>query len=286
MKKEFRIKFEGSWNGEIPVDYLIKAAEGVKGAFERAFSIVSSEEQRKAIEEPIMVFSGIKKGSTELSFKIEATPNLFEPQLVEKVYTKFKNSCLAFPKISDETDEETKTICEPLLKLGKILDAKTGIARIGIAFDGSQATYRKEHFERAKKVLREKKFATKRMRISGVLREVDTTVSKEKCKIESPILGEIKCTYPPELEEVVCELLKPSKRDVVAEGVMEYEPKTGEYKIFRIESIKSASEYYKEKEKHVKPTNWEKYIGCMKDVFPNKTADEVTEWMIETIWGE
>ncbi|RKZ29322.1 hypothetical protein DRQ27_06050, partial [bacterium] len=75
-------------------------------------------------------------------------------------------------------------------------------------------------------------------------------------------------------------------RDVVAEGVMEYEPKSGEYKIFRIESIKSASEYYKEKEKHVKPTNWEKYIGCMKDVFPNKTADEVTEWMIETIWGD
>jgi len=37
--------------------------------------------------------------------------------------------------------------------------------------------------------------------------------------------------------------------------------------------------------KKPKPTNWQKYFGCMKDVFPHHTADQVTEWMHAVLYG-
>ena len=35
-----------------------------------------------------------------------------------------------------------------------------------------------------------------------------------------------------------------------------------------------------------KPTNWKKYKGALKNIESFKLADEMTDWMIDTIWGK
>ena len=40
------------------------------------------------------------------------------------------------------------------------------------------------------------------------------------------------------------------------------------------------------KKKKIKPTNWQKYYGCLKDSFPYHNADQVTEWAHAIIAGD
>ena len=123
----------------------------------------------------------------------------------------------------------------------------------------------------------------KNMKIIGTFREVDIRDGKGKCFIESPFLGMIKCTYPPELESQICSFFAPPRSDIIVEGEMITNVKTGKYKELKIAKISKPKTLFDEQ---IEPTNWKKYWGAFKDIEPDKSADDITDWMIETLWGK
>jgi len=43
---------------------------------------------------------------------------------------------------------------------------------------------------------------------------------------------------------------------------------------------------YKDKAQKTRKTDWERFIGSLRDASSWNNADELTGWMVETMWGK
>gem|GEM_PF-2985137 len=134
----------------------------------------------------------------------------------------------------------------------------------------------------------EKPFA-KPMILVGKLVEADFRVkgSEEKCRLVNPHLGEIRCSYPPSLEETVYHHLHPFRRNVKARGIAEIDKKTGKILRFHIGAVVSEAELFPwEDEKHLEPTDFKRFVGMIPELGGDRTADEIVHELRRTLWGE
>ncbi len=277
---KFEVKIEGKWTGEIPMEHLVEIGKGLDDILQEIYRELNCDKKHC----PELVLSGLKRGSTCLELDIKPVNDLFSQEIAEKVFYKFTQTVKTISHINDSNFAGETSSVRHFRRIAKIIDEKTGINRIDFIFKTERISITHEKARKLLELSEGLSVECKAMKISGAIVEIDS--SKGKCKIKSPLLGKIDCTYPIHLEEKLCELLKPLRKSVVAEGEMEFDPKTGKYKIFHIQKIQSAADYYSQKKEQPTPTNWRKFAGSLKNVSPEKSADEITNWMIETIWGD
>ncbi|MEO0141593.1 MAG: hypothetical protein ABIM88_08625 [candidate division WOR-3 bacterium] len=122
----------------------------------------------------------------------------------------------------------------------------------------------------------------KPMILVGKLVEADFRHSKEKCLLINPHLGQIRCSYPPSLEETVYHHLHPFRRNVKVKGFAEIDKKTERILRFRIEAIVPEAELFPwEDKEHLEPTDFQRFVGMIPDMPSESQLQEIRE----ILWG-
>jgi len=297
---DFDIVLKGKWRGQIPNMELIEILKIVQNAFNESVKSIAGKIAKE--EYPELVFSFFGEGSTVPGWnyqdKTKPDPALFSFQSFGKTATKKLSQSVEAMQNPHLLSEDNKSIVDIILPLKQIISEQNGFESMKWEFrDGQKEIELNGEIFKSIEIRRQEMLETEKaqlegivearpMEIIGVLREVNTYAGKEKCQIEAPFFKpQIKCTYPEELEALICEYLTPPRPNVVATGKMEFKPETGDYKSFHIEKIRKAQTLFEEKMTEEEITDWQKYKGTMKELHPEKKASEITEWMIDTIWG-
>ena len=129
----------------------------------------------------------------------------------------------------------------------------------------------------------------KPMILVGKLMEADFRVrdSLEKCRLVNPYIGEVRCSYPPSLEEAIYHYLHPFKRNVKVKGSAEIDKRTNRILRFHIEAIAPEAELFPwEDKEHLEPTDFKRFVGMIPELGGDKTADEIVHELREILWGK
>ncbi len=299
---DFNLVLKGKWKGQIPNEELIEILKIVQDAFKE--SVKSVSEKIKKEDYPELVFSFFGEGSTIPGWNVIEKTQPDASVFIEEPYGKAAKRKLAEGIEAIHTphliSESNRSIVDIILPLQDVVKENNGFNSIVWEFrDGDKPVkpiefdnevfksieIRVQEIEEQEKAIMKSFAEPKPMVLLGVLREVNTYDKEEKCQIDAPFLKrKIKCRYPEEMEAEVCEFLMPPRPNIVASGKMHYKTKTGDYDFFEIESIRRAQTLFDEEAIDEGATNLDKYIGSMKALHSSKKADEITEWMIETLW--
>ena len=281
---DFIIRLTGKWKGEIPIEKMLWLLESIKSAFNEVIE-VKKEKLKKKIPSPRLIVANLDKGSVSVGFRVE--PKEEQRFFKEENYSWVIDEMVsAYDAIVHPEKQimENRRIVEKFLPLEKCL--KNGdFTGLQMKCPGKRwrRELRLENFAKIRAELK-KVPSLRKLELIGKLVEVDVRRSKEKCMLITTFGDRIKCAYPPELEEEICEHLLPLNRNVDIKGKAEIDPETDVIKLFYIEEIKSEYDFFQEKLKSEEATDFEPYVGLLADI-PGD-ADEITDWMIQTLWGK
>ena len=290
-----QIKVNGNFQGEIDSHAAITILTNIEEAFKA--SIKSINHLIGTESYPSLVFSSMKSGCTELSWKTKVQQKkkkrklpLFDDDEIERLGVQAINRItdrVEKVKQNDVLEENYIPIKKPILKILKLVTNGVKSIKFNNISKNKIVSVNKEDYKKIivkEAELSNQVFPKKIMKIIGTLVSIDVSISKEECLINSPFLGEIKCKYQKHLESAICHFIMPPRVDVIIEGEMTFKDNTGEIEFFTINEISDLNTHTKTIQ-NSDSTNWDKYVGILSNVRTDKTADEMTNWMIDTLWG-
>ena len=287
------IKLDGDYHGVMPIHDAILLLKNIEEAF--LASIKSTNPMVKSF--PSLIFSSMNSGCTELGWKTEVKQKklnrdlpLYDNDEIEKLG---KQAIITITDIADmilhnvDIDDNQIPVRTSVYNTIKLVN--NGFRSISFSnnINNKQVKVEKREFKNIvikEKATSDKVFSKKHMKIIGTFVSIDVNVSKEECWINSPFLDEIRCKYPKHLESAVCHFIMPPREDVVVEGEMNFKEISGEIDFFTIKQIFDLNTHNKTLLNNDSP-QWNKHVGILKDIKIDKTADEMTNWMIDTLWG-
>lgn len=283
------IRFIKAEEGELPLDILLR----VLGKFNSAYRAALGQIIKGGRFDPErfgLTVAAWAQGSTQIGLITpKPTPGPLTPEGdTEPELAPEKALCLimeTWERVEDEqgVSYELLSIVKELADLAppRILK-RTGPIEVRMPMEKRERVYSESSYHAFQAFL-EKPFV-KPMILVGKLMEADFRVrdSAEKCRLVNPHIGEIRCSYPPSLEEVIYHHLHPFRRNVKVKGVAEIDKRTERILRFHIEAVAPEAELFPwEDREHLEPTDFKSFVGMIPDMPSEKELQEIRE----ILWG-
>jgi len=265
---KFRIILKGGkYKGEIPTDDIKLILESIDAAYYHLLGFGRSPHRRQKIEILIKTIEG--------SVGIEWSVNCSDEKIREKSEKPWEE-IIEFIRNPENAKEEDMYALISLLQLKKI--GRNRYERIIFSYNGREEELKPEWIDKTEKFINAQKKEAGKVILWGKLMEGDFRDGKFKCRLISLEGREVRCIYPQRLEERIHYFLHPLRRDVIINGIRQ---PNNTIEIIEIEGQGSLFDY---KIDTTENPSIEKFFGVAKHI--EGSADEITDWMKKTIWGE
>jgi len=214
------ITIKSIWNGELPNSDAILLFEKIQESFNA--SIKSINPKLSKGKYPVLI-TKMKTGSTNVEWNYQRNekkqPDMFDNE--ELGSKAFKLMCENVEMMSKEkNDGIDEQIIQPIADMQRIFSKHNQINTLYLYFQriNKKMSINKNKCLKTIESIQKKKLIqkenSKQMKIIGTLKEIDTR-NEGGCIIESPFLGDVKCSYPSELEKQICSMIAPPRQDVI-----------------------------------------------------------------------
>lgn len=276
LEEVYTVKIKTRLEGELPTDYFRDVLLTVEKAFYKALG-----RDPRGRKKDFRILARVEKGSTELQFRTGHLDGKSTPE-GRSAWPVIHAALSNVYKLS-EKEPRTETEYGVILSF---LELGTKIARsypleVGVGA-GKPDLIIDNNWVRKAKAITYQKTAKKETALWGKLMEGDFREDKYSCKLVFLDGSEIPCTYPPELEDNIATHLQKLNRDVVVKGV---EKKVrGKPARFEIKEIVPQVQLFDLMEPLTREEYPDEFLGLLAEI--PESAEELTEKMIKTAWGE
>ncbi len=272
----FTVKIKTPLEGELPTDYFRDVLERVEKAFHKALG-----RDPRGRKKDLRILARVEKGSTELQFR---TGNLDGESMPEGASAwPFIHAALSNVNKLPEEEPRTETeyaVIRQFLDLGRKISQYYPL-EIGVGTGKTDLPIDKNWVRKAATITYQKT-AEKETALWGKLMEGDFREDKYSCKLVFLDGREIQCTYPAELEDDIANHLQKLNRDVVVKGLEK--GVTGKKSRFEIKEIIPQVQLFDLIEPLTPEEDPDEFLGLLAEI--PESAEELTEKMIKTAWGE
>ncbi|HID23597.1 MAG TPA: hypothetical protein EYP14_14530, partial [Planctomycetaceae bacterium] len=203
MEPKFKLILKGRLRGAIPLEHLSTVARALKGLF----SLLKEEAPStyKAFFRKFRpVFVGIEPGSTSLVFSSEDQPELFaeesEKWFWEEVYGVF-----AALNNGDQKLHARKIL--RIAKMQSLFGADWEAIEVIDLLGDRRTLVSREAFRQAIETAKKEPFEEKRV-LLGTIKKLSTQAGQKKFWLYTILGDRVEVSYPLELEEKVCSLIR------------------------------------------------------------------------------